>query len=80
MLFLRPVVLRSPQQAEQMMIDRYDAIRSVQSTNQKEPTPLLPVDGNLMLPERQPGKLPAQQVVVPTAAPTPGVPASEPSR
>src|SRR4029079_15897520 len=35
-LVMRQVVWDSPQQAEQMMIDRYDAIRSVQSTNQKE--------------------------------------------
>ncbi|MBT9598330.1 MAG: type II secretion system secretin GspD [Vitreoscilla sp.] len=67
MLFLRPVVLRTPQAAEQMMIDRYDAIRSVQSSNQKEPTMVLPVDGSLVLPERQPGRLPQSQVVVPTA-------------
>jgi general secretion pathway protein D len=67
MLFLRPVVLRTPQAAEQMMIDRYDAIRSVQSSNQKEPTMVLPVDGSLVLPERQPGRLPQAQVVVPTA-------------
>jgi general secretion pathway protein D len=82
MLFLRPVVLRTPQAAEQMMVDRYDAIRSVQQGNQKEPTTLLPVDGSLMLPERQPGKLPAQQVVVPTeqGAPPPTAPASAPDR
>jgi general secretion pathway protein D len=67
MLFLRPVVLRTPQAAEQMMVDRYDAIRSVQSSTQKEPTMVLPVDGSLVLPERQPGRLPQAQVVVPTA-------------
>jgi general secretion pathway protein D len=75
MLFLRPVVLRSPQQAEQMMIDRYDAIRAVQAEKQKEPTTILPVDGSLVLPERQPGKLPDQQVVVPTTNATPNQPA-----
>ena len=77
MLFLRPVVLRSPQQAEQMMMDRYDAIRAVQTDTRKEATTVLPVEGSLVLPERQPGHLPAQQVVVPTA---PSAPASEPSR
>jgi general secretion pathway protein D len=66
MLFLRPVVLRTPQAAEQMMVDRYDAIRSVQSAQQKEATTLLPVEGSVVLPERLPGKLPNQQVVVPT--------------
>ncbi|MFO1339699.1 MAG: type II secretion system secretin GspD [Burkholderiaceae bacterium] len=73
MLFLRPVVIRSPQQAEQMMVDRYDAIRAVQSNIVRDPTTLVPVDGNLVLPERQAGKLPDQQVVVPptpTPAPT----------
>ncbi len=74
MLFLRPVVLRSPQQAEQMMIDRYDAIRAVQQTIQREPTSVLPVDGSLVLPERQPGKLPTPQVVVPTAEPAASAP------
>ncbi|HJV70660.1 type II secretion system secretin GspD [Ideonella sp.] len=82
MLFLRPVVLRTPQAAEQMMVDRYDAIRSVQSASQKEATTLLPVEGSVVLPERQPGKLPTQQVVVPTepaaSAPT-AVPAPAPA-
>jgi len=85
MLFLRPVVLRTPQAAEQMMVDRYDAIRSVQSASQKEATILLPVEGSVVLPERQPGRLPTQQVVVPTEsgasapAPTPApVPAPVP--
>jgi general secretion pathway protein D len=81
MLFLRPVVIRSPQQAEQMMVDRYDAIRAVQQNIQRDPTTLVPVDGNLVLPERKAGKLPDQQVVVPPTpasapatvpAPTPG--------
>jgi general secretion pathway protein D len=80
MLFLRPVVLRTPQAAEQMMVDRYDAIRSVQSGSQKEATMLLPVDGSVVLPERMPGRLPGQQVVVPTepaaSAPAPTVPGS----
>ncbi|HEV8692327.1 MAG TPA: type II secretion system secretin GspD [Ideonella sp.] len=80
MLFLRPVVIRSPQQAEQMMVDRYDAIRAVQQATPREPTMLLPVDGSLVLPERQPGRLPAQQVVVPTAPIAPAAPASEPGR
>jgi general secretion pathway protein D len=83
MLFLRPVVLRTPQAAEQMMVDRYDAIRSVQSGQQKEATTLLPVEGSVVLPERLPGRLPNQQVVVPTepaasapvVAPEPAAPA-----
>ena len=78
MLFLRPVVIRSPAQAEQMMIDRYDAIRAVQQNIQRDPTMLVPVDGNLVLPERKPGKLPDQQVVVPPAA-TPPAPGAAPT-
>jgi general secretion pathway protein D len=78
MLFLRPVVLRSPQAAEQMMVDRYDAIRAVQQNIQREPTTLVPVDGNLVLPERQPGRLPNQQVVVPPE-PAASVPATVPT-
>jgi general secretion pathway protein D len=78
MLFLRPVVIRSPQQAEQMMIDRYDAIRAVQQNLPRPATSLLPVDGTLVLPERQPGKLPDQQVVVPTATPGAQPAASQP--
>jgi general secretion pathway protein D len=75
MLFLRPVVIRSPQHAEQMMVDRYDAIRAVQQNLPRPPSALVPVDGTLVLPERQPGKLPDQQVVVPTAStPAPGAP------
>src|SRR5204863_5843264 len=82
MLFLRPVVLRTPQAAEQMMIDRYDAIRAVQGNIQRDPTTLVPVDGNLVLPERKAGKLPDQQVVVPpTPASTPTtVPAPTPGQ
>jgi len=82
MLFLRPVVLRTPQAAEQMMIDRYDAIRAVQGNIQRDPTTLVPVDGNLVLPERKAGKLPDQQVVVPpTPAATPTtVPAPTPGQ
>ena len=81
MLFLRPVVLRTPQAAEQMMVDRYDAIRAVQQNIPRDPTTLVPVDGNLVLPERKAGRLPDQQVVVPPTpasapttvpAPTPG--------
>jgi general secretion pathway protein D len=78
MLFLRPVVLRTPQAAEQMMVDRYDAIRAVQQNIQREPTTLLPVDGSLVLPERQPGAMPAQQVIVPPAAAS-GVPSTAPA-
>ena len=82
MLFLRPVVLRTPQAAKQMMIDRYDAIRAVQGNIQRDPTTLVPVDGNLVLPERKAGKLPDQQVVVPpTPAATPTtVPAPTPGQ
>ena len=82
MLFLRPVVLRTPQAAEQMMVDRYDAIRAVQGNIQRDPTTLVPVDGNLVLPERKAGKLPDQQVVVPpTPASTPTtVPAPTPGQ
>jgi general secretion pathway protein D len=72
------VVIRSPQQAEQMMIDRYDAIRAVQQNLPRPATSLLPVDGTLVLPERQPGKLPDQQVVVPTATPGAQPAASQP--
>jgi general secretion pathway protein D len=78
MLFLRPVVLRTPQQAEQMMVDRYDAIRAVQQNIQREPTMLVPVDGSLVLPERQVGKLPDRQVVVPPEAPA-STPATAPA-
>jgi general secretion pathway protein D len=78
MLFLRPVVIRSPQQAEQMMVDRYDAIRAVQQNIQRDPTVLVPVDGNLVLPERKAGKLPDQQVVVPPTV-QPATPATVPA-
>jgi general secretion pathway protein D len=70
MIFLRPVVLRDQLSADQLTIDRYEAIRSLQQAAQPANSIILPVNEAPMLPA-----LPAP------SAPQPGgsAPASSPS-
>lgn len=63
MLFLRPVVIRSPEAAGALTVDRYDAIRALQQGAQPEEKLLLPSTGSPLLPER------------PAAKPVPAAPA-----
>ncbi|WAC73288.1 type II secretion system secretin GspD [Roseateles sp. SL47] len=71
MVFLRPMVLRTPESANQVSIDRYDAIRAYQQEVQPKNTLVLPNTGAPLIPEK-----PASSPTLPT----PPVPASEPTR
>ncbi|RTL18900.1 MAG: type II secretion system protein GspD [Burkholderiales bacterium] len=56
MVFLRPVVLRTAEGANQLTLDRYESIRAVQQGRQPEKNVLLPdTDGAPVLPEAKPG-------------------------
>ncbi len=56
MLFLRPVVIRSPADASALTVDRYDAIRALQQTSQPTSSILVPIEGAPVLPERPAGQ------------------------
>ncbi len=71
MIFLRPVVLRDQVSADQLTIDRYEAIRSLQQGAQPANSIILPVNEAPMLPP-----LPAPGASQPGAT---GAPASAPS-
>jgi len=51
MVFLRPVVLRSADGANQLSLDRYESIRAVQQNSQPQKHLLLPDTGSPVLPE-----------------------------
>jgi len=73
MVFLRPVVMRTQDQASKLSLDRYDLIRNLQSDTQPEQRMLVPVNSAPILP------------LSPNAAPgtpitgSPGLPTKEPS-
>ena len=50
MVFLRPIVLRDQNSADQLTLDRYDAIRAMQQKTQPEPSAVLPDTGAPVLP------------------------------
>ncbi|MCV2368549.1 type II secretion system secretin GspD [Roseateles oligotrophus] len=50
MVFLRPVVMRDQQSADQMTLDRYESIRAVQQKSQPAPSWVLPDTGVPVLP------------------------------
>ncbi len=50
MVFLRPVVMRSQQTADQLTLDRYETIRALQQVNQPKPSAVLPDTGAPLLP------------------------------
>ncbi|MDR7269052.1 general secretion pathway protein D [Pelomonas saccharophila] len=51
MVFLRPVVMRSADSANQLTLDRYESIRSVQQNSQPQKSLVLPNTGAPVLPE-----------------------------
>jgi len=63
MVFLRPVVLRTASGANQLSLDRYESIRSVQQVNQPTKNFMLPDTGAPVLPEPKApvSKIPPQQ-------------------
>ncbi len=50
MVFLRPVVMRGPEQSNALTLDRYDLIRAQQKDSQPEPRVLLPINEAPVLP------------------------------
>jgi general secretion pathway protein D len=75
MIFLRPVVLRTPESAAALTMDRYDAIRAYQQESQPKSTLVLPDTGAPLLPEK-PASVPG--VTLPQQLPLPVYPASSP--
>ncbi|MBT9459058.1 MAG: type II secretion system secretin GspD [Burkholderiaceae bacterium] len=59
MVFLRPVVMRTQQSADELTLSRYESIRALQQTNQPQPSRLLPINEAPVLPQA-PGTVPAQ--------------------
>ncbi|WP_233217886.1 type II secretion system secretin GspD [Roseateles chitinivorans] len=86
MIFLRPVLLRTPESAMALTMDRYDAIRAYQQESQPKQSMVLPDTGAPILPEKPasaPGTTNPQQLplpVYPASSPVPGpaAPASAP--
>jgi general secretion pathway protein D len=58
LVFLRPVVMRSQQDATSLTLDRYDAIRAQQQATQPKPSAVLGINESAVLPERR-GQPPA---------------------
>ncbi len=54
MVFLRPVVMRGPEDASKLSLDRYDLIRSQQKDAQPAPSFLLPINQAPVLPPQRP--------------------------
>jgi general secretion pathway protein D len=75
MIFLRPVVLRTPESAAALTMDRYDAIRAYQQESQPKSTLVLPDTGAPLLPEK-PASTPSG--TLPQQLPLPVYPASSP--
>ncbi|WP_158218970.1 type II secretion system secretin GspD [Roseateles aquatilis] len=76
MIFLRPVVLRTPENATALTMDRYDAIRAYQQDSQPKSNLVLPDTGAPLLPEK-PASAPGS--VNPNQLPLPINPASSPA-
>ncbi len=58
LVFLRPVVMRDQQAADQLTLDRYESIRALQQNTQPKPSLVLPDTGAPVLPPA-PGTVPA---------------------
>jgi general secretion pathway protein D len=54
LLFLRPVVIRSPEAANALTVDRYEAIRALQQDSQPSPSVVTEINSSPVLPERLP--------------------------
>jgi general secretion pathway protein D len=76
LLFLRPVVIRSPEAANALTVDRYEAIRALQQDSQPTPSVVTEINSSPVLPERLPGK--RTDLPLP-GNPTPGGEATTPS-
>ncbi|MFZ2650063.1 MAG: type II secretion system secretin GspD [Burkholderiaceae bacterium] len=67
MVFLRPVVIRTQQAANDLTLDRYDSIRALQKDSQPTPSRVMPINDAPVIPSLR-GE--------PDAAPTPAGPAT----
>lgn len=76
MVFLRPIVMRSAEDARKLSLDRYDLIRAQQQNAKPSANILLPVGEAPVLPPQRPPQEPTMPA--PVAAPAPGAPASAP--
>ncbi|MGN7871986.1 type II secretion system secretin GspD [Roseateles sp. 22389] len=68
MIFLRPVLLRTPESALALTMDRYDAIRAYQQESQPKASMVLPDTGAPILPEK-PASAPVPGPAAPASAP-----------
>lgn len=86
MIFLRPVVLRTPENAAALTMDRYDAIRAYQQDAQPKSNLVLPDTGAPLLPEKPasaPGNFSPSQLplpINPASSPAGAAPGSVPAR
>jgi general secretion pathway protein D len=55
MVFLRPVVVRTAEEANKLSLDRYDLIRAQQRDDQPRPSVVLPINEAPVLPPMRPG-------------------------
>lgn len=82
MVFLRPVVMRTQDAANNISMDRYDLIRGLQNETQPQQRILVPVNQAPMLPSNpmeQPGKPISGSIELPTKEPLPVKPAAPPA-
>ncbi|MCA0174847.1 MAG: type II secretion system secretin GspD [Proteobacteria bacterium] len=71
MVFLRPVVMRDQMASDRLTVDRYDAIRAIQQSQQPEESVLNPVNEAPVAPELPPSMQPARPQPVPPPTPEP---------
>ncbi|PXW97103.1 type II secretion system protein D (GspD) [Sphaerotilus hippei] len=73
LVFLRPVVMRNQGEADQLTLNRYDAIRAAQQDGQPKPSRVTSINEGPQLPEN-----PAAATLVRPAAPSASAPAGTP--
>jgi general secretion pathway protein D len=76
MVFLRPVVMRSAEQANALSLERYDLIRSQQKDGQPVQRALLPINESAILPPLRGPGAPADAPPAPGSAVIPPLPGS----
>jgi general secretion pathway protein D len=74
MVFLRPVVMRDAESANQLSLDRYELIRAQQKDAQPTPSVMLPINESPVVPPLRP----LEGSIAPLAAP-PSSPGTEPN-
>jgi general secretion pathway protein D len=76
LVFLRPIVMRTPEDANKLTIDRYDIIRAQQKEVQPTPHVFLGAGEAPVLPPQRAPDAPAQPAVPPLAPLSPAAPAA----